>query len=444
MKSNFLNEFLWSCAGVDKDIIRKYPSEWSKYACVGGTILFTAVMAMISGGYAMFFVFNSYIAACLFSIVWALGIFNLDRLIVNSMGTDGTDKLTWKKVGRASPRIVLAVIIGLVIATPLEMKIFEDRIEAQLLKDNIERVNIVKNQQTDYKQLEQLQGEYTLLRNQRTQLSQELQDAQKDLKQEAEGTALSGKVGHGAIYKDKEIYVNQCKDALNEWDKVNSKKVKDLENQINEVNQKIVIFEAKVDDVREDGFAARYQAFGKLKDESRTFSMVAFMISLLFIVIEVTPTFFKLIMVEGSYSEDVHKEEYKTHIQAEEEKADADARLKLIKLKNEKLLEKTQIQQDKILKQILEPEPIKPKQTLLLTAPKVKQTETMILSAPKVRQTQQMILSTSKPKPNQVPFKESKPNRSDTMVITSKKQPEVKFKTNKQGQVVMDFRPKHK
>lgn len=442
MKSNFLNEFLWSCAGVDKEILKKYPSEWAKYACVGGTILFTAIMAMISGGYAFYFVFNSYITAFLFSIVWALGIFNLDRLIVNSMGTDGTDKLTWKKVGRASPRIVLAVIIGLVIATPLEMKIFEDRIEAQLLKDNIERVNSVKKEQSDYKRLEQLQSEYTLLRTQRTKLSQELQDAQKDLKQEAEGTALSGKVGHGAIYKDKEIYVNQCKEALNEWDNVNGKKISDLEQQIQTVNEKITVFEAKVGDVREDGFAARYEAFGKLKDESATFALVSFMISLLFIVIEVTPTFFKLIMVEGSYSEVIHKEEYKTHVLTEQEKAIADASLRMTELRNEKLIEKEQLQQEKMLKQILEPEPIKSKPTLLLTAPKTKQTQTMILSAPKTKQ--QMVLSTSKPAPKQVPFKESKPNRGDTMVITSKKTPEVKFKINKQGQVVMDFRPKHK
>lgn len=429
MKSNFLNEFLWSCAGANKEILRKYPSEWAKYAGVGGTILFTAIMAMISGGYAFLFVFNNYITAGIFSVFWALLIFNLDRYIVNSMGTDGTDKLTWKKLGKAAPRIIMAIFIGLVIATPLEMKIFEDRIESQLLKDNIERINVVKNEQTDYKQLESLQNEYTLLRNQRTKLSQELQDAQKDLKQEAEGTALSGKVGHGAIYKDKEIYVNQCKEALEEWDKVNGKKVTDLEAQIKTVNQKITTFETKVDDVREDGFAARYEAFGKLKDESNTFATVSLMISLLFIIIEITPTFFKLIMVEGSYSEDVHKEEYKVHILAEEEKSNADATLKMTELKNEKMIEKEQIQQEKVLKQILDPEPIKPKEVFQLSAPKVKQTQPLLLSAPKK-------------KPTQVPYKESK-KQVDTMIITSKKKPEIKFKTNKQGQVVMDFRPKH-
>jgi hypothetical protein len=45
-------------------------------------------------------------------------------------------------------------------------------------------------------------------------------------------------------------------------------------------------------------------------------------------------------MVEGSYSEDVHKEEYKVHILAEEEKSNADATLKITELKNEKMIEK--------------------------------------------------------------------------------------------------------
>ena len=36
----------------------------------------------------------------------------------------------------------------------------------------------------------------------------------KELKEEAEGNALSGIAGHGTIYKDKETYVNQCKQSL--------------------------------------------------------------------------------------------------------------------------------------------------------------------------------------------------------------------------------------
>lgn len=49
-----LNEFLWICAGVDRKVLRQCPTDYAKYAGIGGTILFTALMAMLSGGYALF------------------------------------------------------------------------------------------------------------------------------------------------------------------------------------------------------------------------------------------------------------------------------------------------------------------------------------------------------------------------------------------------------
>ena len=213
-KKNWINEFLWSCAGVNKEVLRLYPNEYAKYAGSGGTILFTALMAMISGGYAMFFVFDSVIAALLFSVFWGLLIFNLDRFIVNSMHTDGKDTLSWKKLKAAMPRFIMAIFLGIVISTPLEMKIFNDRIESQLLKDNIERVNEAKAKSKDYNTISLLQAEQQTLSKERKALRDELQKAQKDLKEEAEGNALSGKAGHGAIYKDKETYVIQCKSNL--------------------------------------------------------------------------------------------------------------------------------------------------------------------------------------------------------------------------------------
>ena len=93
-------------------------------------ILFTAMMAFISGSYAMFFVFSNVILSLIFGIFWALLIFNLDRFIVNSMHTDDKDTLSLKKIHTAMPRIIMAIFLGIVISTPLEMKIFNDRIES--------------------------------------------------------------------------------------------------------------------------------------------------------------------------------------------------------------------------------------------------------------------------------------------------------------------------
>jgi hypothetical protein len=57
-------------------------------------------------------------------------IFNLDRYIVLSMKSFGK---WWRDWLVALPRIALAVLLALVISKPLEMKIFEKEIKAELV-----------------------------------------------------------------------------------------------------------------------------------------------------------------------------------------------------------------------------------------------------------------------------------------------------------------------
>lgn len=337
-RKNWINEFLWSCAGVNKEVLRLYPNEYAKYAGSGGTILFTALMAMISGGYAMFFVFDSVIAAVIFAMFWGMLIFNLDRFIVNSMHTDGKDTLSWKKIKAALPRFIMAIFLGIVISTPLEMKIFNDRIESQLLKDNITRINEAKKESKDYNTITLLKVELSNLSKERKALSDELQKAQRDLKEEAEGNALSGIAGHGSIYRDKEIYVTQCKSNLDEWDKLHQSRMSTVQKRIDEVNQHIESFEEKIDNLKEDGFSARYEAFANLKNDNPALATVSLMITLLFIIIEITPTFFKLIMTAGPYDNHTQIDNYKVSAYAAKEKAAIETDLKLTELENKKRL----------------------------------------------------------------------------------------------------------
>lgn len=303
-KSSFINEFLWSCAGVNKKLLRQCPNDYAKYTGIGGTILFTALMAAFSGGYALYFVFNSIIIAMLFGIFWGTLIFNLDRFIINSMQVDEMDnKLTWKKLKIQLPRLIMAVFLGIVIATPLEMRIFSDRIESQLLKDNIEHVNAAKNISEDYKQLQILQKEESKLLADRKILNDKLLQAQADLKDEAEGNALSGQAGHGTIYKDKQDYANNCQNALNNWDAHNKNQLAQLESRISQLNKSVSRFESNVDKLQEDGFIARYEAFSNLKNSNNTLYIMSLLITLLFIIIEIIPTFFKLVMPACMYTE---------------------------------------------------------------------------------------------------------------------------------------------
>lgn len=130
-----INEFFWLCSGVNRKILRQCPTEYAKYAGMGGTIFFTACMAALSGGYAISTVFDSTIIAIFFGIFWGMLIFNLDRLIVNTMYSDGKVTISWQELVSGLPRIIMAIFLGIVISTPLELKIFEDAIDIQIEQD---------------------------------------------------------------------------------------------------------------------------------------------------------------------------------------------------------------------------------------------------------------------------------------------------------------------
>ena len=111
-KPGLYNNFLWWCAGVNRDVLRQCPTEWAKYAGMGGTIFSTACMAALSGGYAISTVFDNTIVAILFGLFWGFVIiFNLDRLIVNTMYSDGEVTISWKEFYSGLPRIIMALFL---------------------------------------------------------------------------------------------------------------------------------------------------------------------------------------------------------------------------------------------------------------------------------------------------------------------------------------------
>ncbi|MEI6089423.1 MAG: DUF4407 domain-containing protein [bacterium] len=144
-----ISKFLIFCSGADKKILQDLSieqnrnSEQTKMVGVGATVFFTAVFAFFSCSYAMYKVFNNDGAVSLFlviliGLIWALMIFNLDRYIVSSMPKSGNIK---KQIRMAIPRYILAIFIGLVISEPIVVKLFEDRIKAQINENFLKDIN---------------------------------------------------------------------------------------------------------------------------------------------------------------------------------------------------------------------------------------------------------------------------------------------------------------
>jgi len=176
-------------------------------------VFFTGVLAFFSSAYALFTIFDSYLAATLFGLVWGAMIFNLDRYIVSSMKSKGS---VWKDFGVAFPRLVLAVLLALVISKPLELKIFEKEINSELIvmeqeqfKDQEDRV-VVRYQP----QIDALQAEVLVLKNELKVKTQYRDEQALMALQEADGTGGSGKKNLGPIYRAKKAKADEAQAEL--------------------------------------------------------------------------------------------------------------------------------------------------------------------------------------------------------------------------------------
>ena len=143
-----LQSFFILCSGADKNLLEGCSQgEKTKFVGIGATVFFTAVMAFLASAYALFTVFDSVYPAIAFGLVWSLLIFNLDRFIVSTIRK--RDKLSTEFL-QATPRILLAIIIAIVISKPLEIKIFEKEINTVLLKEKNAMALKNKKEVADY------------------------------------------------------------------------------------------------------------------------------------------------------------------------------------------------------------------------------------------------------------------------------------------------------
>ena len=325
-KPGLYNYFFWWCAGVNREVLKQCPTEWAKYAGMGGTIFSTACMAALSGGYAISWVFDNVIVSILFGMFWGFVIiFNLDRLIVNTMYSDGEVTISWQELKSGLPRILLAIFLGIVISTPLEMKIFEDRISSQLVKDNIERTN-------ETRKIAQ-EGNGTLI-DRRNMLELQLKDitdrlanAERDLKEEEEGSSLSGKMGKGPIYEAKNNLRDAIKKEKEDWMAAHEIELADLRDQII-TNAKITRSDIKKGN-EEKGFCVRYEAFSNLTSikfspyfEVPKLFWVSLFITLLFVSIECAPTFMRMMVADGSYEKLLEAEKHKFRVMSDKRISD--------------------------------------------------------------------------------------------------------------------------
>jgi hypothetical protein len=292
-----LKRFFLLCSGVDSDIVNSCSNgEQNKYAGIGATVFFTAIMAFIASSYALFTVFDNMYTAVFFGLIWGFLIFNLDRFIVSTIKK--RDSFLDEFI-QASPRIVLAIIIAIVISKPLEIKIFEKEINTVLLKEKNELAIANKNQVTNYfkTDVDKNKAEIDSLKSSISKKEKEVSLLYNSYITEAEGSAGTKKMGKGPIYKEKRIAHDLASKQLDSLKITTSKIIAEKEAiaktlQAN-LDKKVTETQPIIDSF--DGLMARINALNKLPWLPSLFIM------LLFLAIETSPIIAKLLSPKGEY-----------------------------------------------------------------------------------------------------------------------------------------------
>ncbi|MAO11678.1 MAG: hypothetical protein CMC07_12655 [Flavobacteriaceae bacterium] len=300
-----LQRFFIFCSGADTAILEECsPGERTKYAGIGATVFFTAVMAAIAGSYALYTVFDNLFTAIFFGMIWGLLIFNLDRFIVSTIKKR---KNFFDELIQASPRILLAVIIAIVISKPLEMKIFEKEINQVLLEEKNDMTLANKDQLAlQYTPtVEALNAEIDALKQEVTDKEAEVNTLYETYIAEAEGRKGTELIGKGPVYKEKRDKHDAELAALQALRTTNAEKITNLENQIATVSTEYQTKVAETQPVIDgfDGLMARVNALDKLP------WLPSFFIFLLFLAIETSPIIAKLLSPKGAYDLKLEEQE---------------------------------------------------------------------------------------------------------------------------------------
>ncbi len=376
----YLNKLFWWSAGANIDVLEKCPTDQPKYFGVGGTIIFTALMASFAGGYAFFTAFKSVPMSVFFGLFWGALIFNLDRYIVSTIGKgDGTSKITVEEWKLAAPRLLMAILLGFVISTPLELKIFETEIQTVVERLKIDKAEELKSRDTTYvfnlnklsERSASLENDITKLTYDKTSLSENagkfydnsILELKTDLKNKNSLlTVLQKRVNnsYSSYVQSKrdslstntinsrlktlrarqsernkaradikniqtnitDLTANKGNAVIDEKNRINDllsskqQEKKILEEQINSkqktLDKKNIGYENKTENY--NGFAAHLEALSILTTEKPIIWWAKWLITLLFIFIEIAPVLFKLMAESGPYDDIMERIKHETNV----------------------------------------------------------------------------------------------------------------------------------
>ncbi|MEU7001048.1 DUF4407 domain-containing protein [Nonomuraea sp. NPDC046570] len=128
-------------AGADERLLAQVPLERTRYTGLGGVVLSSATIAGLSMWFFLSQVLDgAHLYAVVPVLIWAFTVLNLDRWLVSTV-----TGMWQRRVLMLVPRLLMAAVLGLVIAEPLVLRFFQTALEQRVIDDREEARSVLRD-----------------------------------------------------------------------------------------------------------------------------------------------------------------------------------------------------------------------------------------------------------------------------------------------------------
>lgn len=296
------DELLWWLATAEKEILVDSVVDRNRFKIVGMTVLTTWMFATFTWTYFFSTIVDAIWIAVLLGIFMGFIILTIDRALIK-----GISKHNKKKLTPLLFRGLLALTIGMFMAQPAILYMFNKEIKLQTLLDD------------EQKKMTKRHSLNSLYQERKTVLIFSKKDIQRDLAQryaavekarqsfldETDGSGGTGKVGLKDVALAKKSEYRKLDSEYKMFEEESSPKLLAIDDKLNEIEAAIKNAETDFIKYLNNGFLTRIEALNNLLKNNDALKSRYYLILCILMLIELMPVIAKTMLPSGSYDEKV-------------------------------------------------------------------------------------------------------------------------------------------
>ena len=298
--------FLWWLSTAEKELLADCVIDRNRYAIVGMTVLGTWAFATLAWTYFFSTVVSNLFIAILLGIFMGGIILTIDRSLIKGINRNNK--------GRLLPllfRGVLAMTIGLFMAQPALLYLFNKEIHVQISLDN----ELRKKQKRQQQDSVYFSEKATLLKK-KNDLQQQLNTRYADVSaardafiRETDGTGGSKKIGLKDIARAKQNEYQKVDADYQQQEAILLPQIKSTDSTLNAIDLSVQKEQQSFESLLNDGFITRIEALNHLVKDNASVAFRYYLLVAILMLIELMPVIAKILLPVGTYEEKVQLRE---------------------------------------------------------------------------------------------------------------------------------------